>query len=115
VTPAERAGYAQLVAYLPNNIVVGTGLNSGAVEHYTGHATVRPAAWSQDEFARFKLALDDEGHALYLLEDGDEMRRFLGQLGKDLALRRIATFTLPGFDGDSQSAEREAVLYAFEN
>jgi hypothetical protein len=114
VSAAERAGYERLRAALPPGAVVGTGLNSGAVEHYTGHQAVRPASWSDAEFAHFVGALEAEGHALCLLDDGEEMEAFLPRLEGAYRLRHLGEFVLPTFGLGGQDYGRGARLYALE-
>ena len=110
VSVAERAGYAQLAHNVHKNAIVGTSLNSGAVERYTGCQTVRPASWTEDEFARFVSALRDEGRALYLLDDGEEMELFLARV-KSLRLTHAGEFVLPTFGLGGQDFGRRAALY----
>jgi hypothetical protein len=114
VSAAERADYERLRAGLPPEAVVGTGLNSGAVERYTGHQAVRPASWSEEEFARFVRGLEGEGRALYLLDDGEEMEGFLLRLHGSFRLSRMGDFTLPTFGLGGQDYGRKAVLYALQ-
>ena len=115
VLASERTGYAQVADALPDGAVVGTGLNSGAIELYSGHQAVRPSLWSNVEFVRFVGALRDEGRPLYLLDDGEEMERFLPRIGQEFALRRVGEFALPVFGLGGQDYERPAVLYALKN
>ena len=94
--------------------VVGTGLNSGAVERYTGHATVRPSSWSDPEFARFLGALRAEGRSLYLLDDGEEMEIFVRRFEAAQPLRLVGEFELPVLGLGGQPWPRRARLYALE-
>lgn len=114
ISAAERAGYERLRLALPSGAVVGTGLNSGAVERYTGHQAVRPASWSDAEFARFVGALEAEGRALYLLDDGEEMEVFLPRLSGVYRLRYLGEFVSPTFGLGGQDYGRRARLYALE-
>lgn len=114
VTQAERANYDRLAATLPADAVVGTGLNSGAVERYTGHETVRPSPWSDQEFVRFVRALALEGRPIYLLDDGEEMELFLARVQAGWTLRRLSEFDLPVFGLGGQHWKRPAVLYVLE-
>lgn len=114
LTQVERTGFSQLAERLPEGAVVGTSVNSGAVERYTGHEAVRPFSWSDDELARFMRALERDGRPFYLLEDGAEIQQFLPRLRADHTLRPVGQYTLPGFDQGSQWPERRAVLYAVE-
>ncbi len=114
VTQAERANYDRLAATLPADAVVGTGLNSGAVERYTGHETVRPSSWSHQEFVRFVRALALEGRPIYLLDDGEEMELFLARVRAGCTLRRLSEFDLPVFGLGGQHWKRPAVLYVLE-
>ena len=114
VTQAERANYDRLAATLPADAVVGTGLNSGAVERYTGHETVRPSSWSDQEFVRFVRALALEGRPIYLLDDGEEMEQFLPRVRVEWNLRLMGELDLPVFGLGGQHWERPAVLYVLE-
>ena len=114
VTQAERASYDRLAAMLPADAVVGTGLNSGAVERYTGHETVRPSSWSDQEFVRFVRALALDGRPIYLLDDGEEMELFLARVRARWSLRSLSEFDLPVFGLAGQHWKRPAVLYALE-
>lgn len=114
VSAVERAGYERLRDVLPPNAVIGTGLNSGAVERYTGRPAVRPASWTNGEFARFWEALRARGRTLYLLDDGEEMEAFLSRLAGDHPLRYLGDFTLPTFGLGGQDYGRPAKLYALE-
>lgn len=110
VSAAERSGYTQLAHVLPQDAVVATSLNSGAIERYTGHEAVRPASWSDDEFGRFLDALRREGRALYLLDDGEEMELFLPRV-ESFGLAHVGEFVLPTFGLGGQDYGRTAVLY----
>ncbi len=114
VTAIERGEYARLANSLPDGAVVGTGLNSGAVERYTGHATIRPAYWSDDEFARLVSALIREGRAVYILDDGDEMHGFVVRADARFHLRQVDEFTLPTFEGGARQTRGRAALYVLE-
>ncbi|MHB1295941.1 MAG: hypothetical protein ACYC4R_13210 [Anaerolineae bacterium] len=110
VSAEERAAYAQLARALPDDAVVAVGLNSGAVERYTGNETVRPATWTAQEFARFAAAVQAQGRALYVLDDGEEIREWLAR--DVLALQPVGAFALPTLGHGGQPLERSAALYA---
>jgi len=114
LTEAERAGYGRLAEALPANAVVGTGINSGAIERYTGRATVRPSSWSDQEFARFLRALSLQGRSLCLLDDGEEMAFFLRRVRETYTLRQVDRFDLPAFGLGGQPLECDGVLYTLE-
>ena len=115
VSATERDGYTQLSDCLPVDAVLGTGLNSGAIERYTGHRTVRPSYWSDEELARFVRVLREAGQPLYLLDDGEEMELFLQRVQPTFSFHRIGEFTLPTFGLGGQDYVRQAVLYRLEN
>jgi hypothetical protein len=110
VSAVERSGYTQLAQTLPQDAVVGTSLNSGAVQRYTGHEAVRPAHWTDDEIVRFLDALWREGRALYLLDDGEEMELLLPRV-ESLGLTHVGEFVLPTFGLGGQDYGGRAVLY----
>ena len=114
VLASEREGYAELGRMVSAEAVVGTGLNSGAIERYAGRETVRPASWSDQEFARFVDELAEEERPFYLLDDGQEMERFLPRLRGRFLLHPLGEFELPTFGLGGQDYERSARLYALE-
>jgi hypothetical protein len=114
LTAVERASYTELATYLPAGAIVGTSVNSGAVELYTGHPTIRPGSWSEVELDRFLQALALQNHVLYFLEDGSEMQALRQRLPARISLRKVGQLTLPWFEGGSQWPERQATLYAVQ-
>jgi hypothetical protein len=70
---AMRQKLTSLTTIVPPDGVVGASLNSGAVELYAQRLTVRPAYWSEEEWAHFAQALAQAERPLYLLIDGSEM------------------------------------------
>lgn len=109
VTAEQRSAYARLADVLPEDAVIATGLNSGAVGRYTGRATVRPAAWTPAEFARLAEALARRGRSLYLLDDGEEMAAFIAALYREVVY--LGSYPLPRFGLGGQRLEGPNRLY----
>jgi len=111
VTAAQRQEYARLAQTLPDDAVVGTGLNSGAIERYAGCDTLRLAYWSETEISRLVISLQSDGCAVYLLDDGEEMAELVGHLCETLPLIRIDSYAIPVMGKGGQVMDRPAVLY----
>ncbi len=111
ISAEERAGLGQLAAWLPEGAVVGTSLNAGAVARYTGHESIRPAAWAPDEFDRFVAQLASAGRLLYLLIDGEEMAEWLPSLDARYPLIYQGSVAAPLYGRGGQALEGDAALY----
>ncbi|MHB0858485.1 MAG: glycosyltransferase family 39 protein [Anaerolineae bacterium] len=110
VSATERTAFTQLAEALPTDAVVAVGLNSGAVERYSGRETVRPATWTAQEFDRFAAAVQAQGRAIYVLDDGEEIRDWLARV--DLELRSVSVLDIPALGYGGQPLDRSVVLYA---
>ena len=115
ISAAERKALEHLEESVPPNAVIGTGLSSGAIERYAGRHTVRPGTWSVEEFARFLRTLRHADVSFYLLDDGEEMERFLARAANAVALRRIDVLGIPTYGLGGQPYGRPAVLYALDD
>jgi hypothetical protein len=103
--------FARLAQLVPEDAVVGSALNSGAIELHAGRAAVHPAPWSESELSRWIDALRAEGRAFYLLDDGEEMRPLLERLEGRYQLRSVAILGLPYFSVGGGSLPWPARLY----
>jgi hypothetical protein len=91
--------------------VLAASLNSGALTLYSQRATVRPGSWTSGDWRRFvQLALED-GRAVYLLADGEEMQAPRQALEPAYILKPLAALALPYFYPDGSSDNRPAELY----
>lgn len=112
VTAEGRRAYEDLAATLPPDAVVATGLNAGAITHYTGLETVRPAPWTEGELATLATLLAERGRPLYLLVDGEEMDDVLRWARDSLALEPAGTYPIPMMGRGGQWQAGPATLYA---
>lgn len=113
VTAAERVGLESLSTLTPTNAVIGTGLNAGAVHLYAQRATVRPAVWSETEFATMAEALAARNRPLYVLDDGEEMASWLASY--DGQIEAIAWVNIPRMGRGGQHQGASGMLYRLQH
>jgi len=100
--PEQRAAFATLAGLVEPNAVVGTALNSGPVEMYTGRATFRPGDWSAQELDTFLEAMGREGRPVYLLDDGNEQAATVARLRQEGRLEAVRVLDVPLYGDRSQ-------------
>jgi len=110
VTQAERRGLETLADLTPDDAVIATGLNAGAVQLYADRETVRPAAWSAEELARFAGGLAQQGRPLYVLDDGEEMAAWIA--AQPAPFEPVATLALPRQGRGGQPQGSLGTLYS---
>lgn len=107
LTFEQRAAFEQLASLTPPRAVIGSTLNSGAIERYAQRETFLPALWSAREQDIFFEAMFREGRAVYLLDDSAEMTTLRHQLAERYTLRRVGVLNIPLWGispGDTSSA-----------
>ncbi|MBN1581078.1 MAG: glycosyltransferase family 39 protein [Anaerolineae bacterium] len=114
ISRAQSRAFIRLNDLLPENAIVASMLNSGAIELYTGHTAVHPAPWSQQELDRWLDALDKRGIAFYLLSDGEELAPVLAQLELSYQIEFVARLNLPVFAYGGGNLPQSAVLYRIQ-
>jgi hypothetical protein len=82
---------------VPLRGVVGSSLNTGAIELYAQRETFHPAMWSAQEQDTFIAAMLCEGRGVYLLDDGDATRQARQELSSRYHLEYVAVFDVPIF------------------
>ncbi len=111
----QRLEFAGLASAVEPEAVVGSTLNDGPLDLYTGRETFRPAAWQPGELERFLRALWADGRPVYLLDDGQEMAAVLAGLAHYARLTPAGTLhRIPYYASDGGSEVRDAVLYRVE-
>ncbi len=95
LNPQQRQAFDLLGRAVERGAVIGTSLNSGAVELYTGRATCRPGAWSAAELDQFLEAMAQAGRPVYLLDDGNEQAAALARLRGEGRLEPVRAFGVP--------------------
>jgi hypothetical protein len=114
VSPSQYQGYLALRTLVPENAVIGSMLNGGAIELHAERKAVHPAPWTEDELRLWVDALLTRGKPFYVLDDGEEMRQVLSHLERRFALRPIRTLALPYFALGGGNIPEPAQLYRVE-
>jgi len=109
--PPQRAAFDRLAALTAPAAVVGSSLNGGAVDLYSGRASFRPAAWAPEELLAFVRAMQQAGRPVYLLDDGVELGAPLRALAGTHRLTPIAQLPLPYFYVGGGSENQDVTLY----
>jgi hypothetical protein len=115
VSAGQRAALERLQALTPEDAVIGSMLNGGAIELYAGRSAVHPAPWSQGELYVWVDALWAEGRPFYVLDDGEEMGPVLRNLEERYPLRAVTTLNLPYFALGGGNLPQTATLYSVES
>jgi hypothetical protein len=97
VTAAQRASFDQIAALALPRAVIGSSLNTGAIDLYARRETFHPAMWSPRERDAFIAAMFREGRGVFLLDDSAEMSAARRDLQTRYALRQIAALDVPLF------------------
>lgn len=103
----QRAAFEQLASLTPPRAVIGSTLNSGAIELYAQREIFLPTLWSAREQDIFFEAMFREGRSVYLLDDSAEMTRLRHQLAERYTLRQVGVLNIPLWGivpGDTSSA-----------
>jgi len=107
----QRQAFDELAALVPEDAVIGSTLNGGAVELYTGRQAIHPAPWTEEEFVRFLHLMADEGRAVYLLEDGVEIKTTLAIARQRCNVSLVGELFLPYYLPGGDSRDRFVALY----
>ncbi|MCR4407171.1 MAG: glycosyltransferase family 39 protein [Anaerolineae bacterium] len=107
----QRQAFDELAYLVPEDAVVGSTLNGGAVELYTGREAFHPAPWSADEFVHFVQLMSAAGRAIYLLDDGVEMEPILETVRERLSVAQVGELFLPYYLPGGDSRDRFVNLY----
>jgi hypothetical protein len=111
VPAAQAAEFRRLGELTPENAVVGSMLNSGAIELHAGRAAVHPTPWTDKELYAWTDALLAQGRPFYLLDDGEEMPPLIERMEPRYRLQPVATLGLPYFALGGGGLPRPARLY----
>ncbi|MCC7162587.1 MAG: glycosyltransferase family 39 protein [Anaerolineae bacterium] len=100
MTQQQRDSFDTLVRLTLPDAIVGTTLNSGAVELYSGRSAVRPGGWSEAELREFLQIAHANGREFYLLQDNAEIARAADDLRRDYNVELVGTLDVPLFGED---------------
>ncbi len=107
----QRASFDRLRQLTEPDAVIGSSLNSGAVDLHAGRLTFRPGVWEARSRALFVGALLSEGRPVYVLIDGEDMRTAEADLRARFNLTEVARLDMPYFFKGSGSENRAVPLY----
>jgi hypothetical protein len=111
VNATQAAAFERLGELTPENAVIGSMLNSGAIELHAGRTAIHPAPWTDEELYTWTDALLAQGRPFYLLDDGEEMPPLLERMEPRYRLQLAATLGLPYFALGGGGLPRPARLY----
>ena len=111
----QRQAFEELAILVPENAVIGSTLNGGAVELYTGRQAFHPAPWTADEFVHFVQLMSAMGRAVYLLDDGMEMQPILEAAREQLSVAQVDELFLPYYLPGGDSRDRFVTLYLIQH
>jgi hypothetical protein len=114
VSASQRQALEMLQAITPGDAVIGSMLNSGAIELHADRQAVHPAPWTEAELRTWVDALQSRERPFYVLDDGEEMLPVLERLRAHYVVRPIETLNLPYFALGGGNLPRSAVLYRVE-
>ncbi len=80
MTSGQRQAFDRLGSLVEPGAVVGTALNSGPVELYTGRETFRPGDWDAAQLDTFLTAMAAAGRPAYIIDDGNEQAATVARL-----------------------------------
>jgi hypothetical protein len=105
----QRESFNTLAALTPANAVIGTSLNSGAIDLHSRRATFRPATWTRGELSKFVGLLHSEGRPVYLLNDSDELQASLATLKASYTMREAGRIDVPYYDAIGGGSSNRSV------
>lgn len=121
LTADQRQQLGTLATLTPADAVIACSLNSGAVELYTGRATVRPGAvlqprdaWTIEAWLIFVEALRAEHRPLYVLVDGVELEEPLNALRARYTATAVTEIYLPYYYAGGGSLNQMVPVYKIE-
>lgn len=94
----QRESFDTLAAMTPANAVIGTSLNSGAIDLHSNRDTYRPATWTTEELTKFIDLLHRESRPVFLVNDSDELRDTLATLRANYTLRQAGRIDVPYYN-----------------
>lgn len=70
----ERRAFDLLAQLTQEGSVIGSSLNGGPIDLYSGRQSFRPAFWSEEELEVFLNEMFGEATAVYILDDGEMLK-----------------------------------------
>lgn len=110
----QRSELQTLQDRTPSNAVIGSMLNSGAIELYAKRQSVHPAPWTVEEMRVWLDALAAQNRPFYLLDDGEEFAALRKQIEPFVQLDNVCVLNLPYFAYGGGNLPRTTLLYRVE-
>jgi hypothetical protein len=111
VSRSQYQAFAELSSLIPENAIVASMLNSGAIALYAQRTAIHPAPWTSQDLHRVINHLHTTYRSFYVLDDGEEMAAVLASLQPVYRLEVQGTFELPFFAQGGGNLPQSAVLY----
>ena len=105
----QRDAFDLLAQYTPENAVVGSSLNSGAIDLHAHRLAFRPAGWTAEQLLKFVAALEAEATPVYILDDGKELIPVLDALRQQYKLVEVTQLDVPYYFPNSGGSENRRV------
>jgi hypothetical protein len=114
LVPDQRRSFDRLRELTPPNAVIGSSLNSGAIDLYARRLAFHPAAWQPDELTRFVNRLHQDNMPVFLLDDGEELGPTLRTLREHYRVTDFGRVDVPYYFKGSGSENRRVPLLKIE-
>jgi len=112
----QRAAFDQLAALTPEDAVIGSSLNSGAIDLHAHRLAFRPAGWNSEQLLAFVDALHTEATPVFILDDGKELVPALQTLRQRFKVVEVGQLDVPYYFPNSGGSENRRVpLYEVKN
>jgi hypothetical protein len=98
----------------PEEAIIASMLNGGAIELHAERAAIHPAPWTEEELRSWTDALLDRTHPFYVLDDGEDMPPVLARLRDHYSLRPVQQLGLPYFALGGGNIPHPVWLYEVE-
>lgn len=114
LTSKQRQSFDAIRVMTPDDAVIGSTLNSGAIDLHARRLAFRPQTWQPDELIEFVDRLHAEGAPVFVLADGEELAATLQTLRRHYAVREVGRVDVPYYFEGSGSENRRVPLLRIE-
>lgn len=111
LTAEQRLSFDRLGRITPSSGIMAASLNSGPILLYSDRQIIRPAYMSEDEWLDFVARAMNAGRRVFLLMDGEEMKKPLQVVRLRYRTVLVSVFPMPYFYPGGRSANSFVELY----